>query len=237
LARAAACLAVDPSISFVYGECIDFSDDALPSFSASTEIEFEFEQISGEDFIRSMCQTATNFVPTPTSIVRTSIQHQVGGYSPELPHAGDMEMWLRLAACGNVRSLKTVQACYRRHGSNMSTTSPFGSLPDIVQRYQAISAILRSHAHVFENVESLQQQAKKVLSQNALNSAHHAFDQADIAECKRLLRISSNLAPSSCRSTPYLKLMVKCLLGTSTWQALNRLGSACFSQRPSTNRT
>ena len=39
---------------------------------------------------------------TPSAIVRTSAQHRVGGYRPELPHSGDLEMWLRLAAVGSV---------------------------------------------------------------------------------------------------------------------------------------
>ena len=30
--------------------------------------------------------------------MRTSLQHEIGGYDPLLPHSGDLEMWLRAAA-------------------------------------------------------------------------------------------------------------------------------------------
>ena len=77
--------------------------------------------LTGSEFIRA--SGAHNAVPTPTAIVRTVIQKRLGGYRPELPHAGDMEMWFRLASEGSVGVLGACQAVYRRHGSNMSPDS------------------------------------------------------------------------------------------------------------------
>ena len=48
--------------------------------------------------------------------MRGSVQRAVGGYSPELPHAGDLEMWLRIAAVSDIAYVRRVpQAFYRVH--------------------------------------------------------------------------------------------------------------------------
>ena len=62
----------------------------------------------------------SNLYPSATVVVRTSVQKRLGGYLPELPHAGDLEMWVRFALYSKVAQVKTMQAVYRRHGSNMS---------------------------------------------------------------------------------------------------------------------
>ena len=61
-----------------------------------------------------------NFIGTPAAVVRTSLQKALGGYLPELPHAGDLEMWLRFALASAVSYVRTPQAIYRLHASNMS---------------------------------------------------------------------------------------------------------------------
>ena len=52
-----------------------------------------------------------NIVPTPTAIVRTAMQKQVDGYRFELPHSGDMEMWLRLASKASLACSKHRRPC------------------------------------------------------------------------------------------------------------------------------
>jgi hypothetical protein len=73
-----------------------------------------------------------NHVSTATAIVRTSVQKQLGGYRGELPHAGDLEMWLRFALYSKVAYIPEPQAAYRRHDGNMSLH--YGPVPDLRQR-------------------------------------------------------------------------------------------------------
>ena len=48
--------------------------------------------------------------------MRTSLQKRVGGYDARLPHAADLELWMRLAANADVGFLRGVdQAYYRLH--------------------------------------------------------------------------------------------------------------------------
>ncbi|HEY5410318.1 MAG TPA: hypothetical protein VIJ94_06285, partial [Caulobacteraceae bacterium] len=60
------------------------------------------------------------FIGTATAVARTSLQKALGRYLPELPHAGDLEMWLRFAQAGAITYVRAPQAVYRRHESNMS---------------------------------------------------------------------------------------------------------------------
>ncbi|KIX78669.1 hypothetical protein SF23_05285 [Streptomyces sp. MBRL 10] len=76
-------------------------------------------------------------------VVRTALQRKVGGYDPELPHAGDIEMWMRLAAHADVGYVRGAdQAFYRVHGNNMSTTDFGGQLDDLRQRLVAFTSVL-----------------------------------------------------------------------------------------------
>jgi hypothetical protein len=43
--------------------------------------------------------------------VPATTQKHLGGYRPELPHAGDMEMWLRFAAHGGVGRIHAFREC------------------------------------------------------------------------------------------------------------------------------
>ncbi|GHI12047.1 hypothetical protein Scinn_15100 [Streptomyces virginiae] len=71
------------------------------------------------------------------------LQRKVGGYDPELPHAGDIEMWMRLAAHADVGYVQGAdQAFYRVHGDNMSTTDFGGQLDDLRQRLVAFDSVL-----------------------------------------------------------------------------------------------
>ena len=63
---------------------------------------------------------AENPITSPEVVMRTSLQKSVGGYDARLPHAADMEMWLRLAANADVGFIRGVdQAYYRLHRENM----------------------------------------------------------------------------------------------------------------------
>ena len=72
--------------------------------------------------------------------MRTSVQRQLGLYRPELPHTGDLDIWLRAAAVADVGLLRgAAQACYRVHGANMHETDfglaePQGLLTDLEER-------------------------------------------------------------------------------------------------------
>lgn len=115
--RACDVLDAHPDVVLLYGCVLEFRDfppRVVGSDAASTNLQ------TGQDFIAQCCRDVWNPISTPAAVVRTSAQKAVGGYRPTLPHAGDREMWLRLATRGNVAELRGgVQAFYRLHNHNM----------------------------------------------------------------------------------------------------------------------
>ena len=73
--------------------------------------------------------------------MRTSSLKRVGAFDPRLPHAADMELWLRLAANGEVGFIRGVdQAFYRLHTTNMR--KGFNQLFDLRERLAVYQTVL-----------------------------------------------------------------------------------------------
>lgn len=60
----------------------------------------------------------TNLLLAPSVAVRRQAYETVGGYHPDLQHAADWEMWMRLASHFALWFDPTVRACYRKHGGS-----------------------------------------------------------------------------------------------------------------------
>ena len=128
LARATALMDTEPSVGFVYGFPVHFTGEPPPT---DTKIR-SWTVWSGREWIERRCRRADNCIASPEVVLRTSVQHAIGGYDPELPFSGDLEMWLRAASAGtSVGSTDrrrrttgcTARACSARSTADMSTSS------------------------------------------------------------------------------------------------------------------
>ena len=73
--------------------------------------------------------------------MRTSLLQRVGGFDTRLPHTGDIELWMRLAAYSDVGYVRGAdQAYYRTHEENMSKSRDL--FADLVQRRLAYEVTL-----------------------------------------------------------------------------------------------
>src|SRR5215831_13362910 len=136
LFRAASVFAAHPEVVLTCGQvAVADKNDFIPKISRQGN-KSNYHIMTGQEFILATCANSSeNPVWTPTAVVRTSAQKQVGGYSKTLPHAGDLEMWLRLAHFGSVAVLESYQAVYRRHGLNMHNS--FAGVPNLRQHLLA----------------------------------------------------------------------------------------------------
>jgi hypothetical protein len=147
-------LDANPEVGFTYGKALELHDGQIAEPDAANRSDWRI--LGGLEFIE--LSGAENLVRTPTAVVRTKLQKQLGGYLPELPHSGDMEMWLRFAAHARVGILETYQAVYRRHSENMSLGYTARSwLPDLQQRKRAFDCFFQTCSHVLPNAEQLRQ--------------------------------------------------------------------------------
>jgi glycosyltransferase involved in cell wall biosynthesis len=65
----------------------------------------------------------TNFVPASGTLVRASCHREVGYYDPRLRHAGDWDLWLRLAARFRVGYVAEATYGWRLHEGNMHASA------------------------------------------------------------------------------------------------------------------
>jgi glycosyltransferase involved in cell wall biosynthesis len=169
LRRAADLMDKNPSVGLVYGHAITFRDQ-MPS-SVRTKSS-GYTVWNGAEWIEMMCRSGRNFIVCPEVVMRTSIQHRIGGYTAELPHSGDMEMWLRAAALSDVGYLKGVdQAYYRAHPLSMQRTIHAGLLFDLNGRLEAFKSAFSKEAGQLSDAERLFATARRALSRTAIRHA------------------------------------------------------------------
>jgi glycosyltransferase involved in cell wall biosynthesis len=197
LGRAVRIMERDPSIGMVYGRAIHFYDEhLLPVGRVRSAGTLYYE---GSEWIRRRCYAGTNVITSPEVVVRTSVQRAVGGYRPELPHSGDLEMWLRIAAVSNISYVRAPQAFYRVHGASMQRTQFQGNLVDMVERRAAFRSFLRPYSDEPGHWQQLQQDADRALAKEALWDACRLYDhgRAEEERVQSLVQFAMNTWPQA----------------------------------------
>jgi glycosyltransferase involved in cell wall biosynthesis len=176
LVRAAALLDAHPEAGFAYGRPLRFTHGGpLP---AARMRDFGQVVYPGQWWLERRFREGTGCITSPEVVVRTSLQRQVGGYDPKLPHAGDIEMWMRLAAHADVGYVSGAdQAYYRVHGNNMSTVDFGGQLDDLRQRKLAYDAVLDKCGDRLADPQRLALTVHTRLARFALRRAYRAYDR------------------------------------------------------------
>jgi glycosyltransferase involved in cell wall biosynthesis len=153
VARAVAVLDAAPDVGLAWGA----------TAGAPRSLDTVARFVDGADFVEALAHG--NLVAQSTAFVRTAVQKRLGLYRPELPHAGDLEMWLRFALDGRIAFIPEPQAEHRLHDANMSRGYDFAadllqciasfrphfaavrrSFPDGAQREARVRAILADRA-------------------------------------------------------------------------------------------
>ncbi|MFJ3923360.1 glycosyltransferase family 2 protein [Streptomyces sp. NPDC090022] len=176
LARAATLLDAHPEAGFAYGRPLRFQHGGpLPAARTRSTGSVVYP---GRWWLERRFREGTGCITSPEVVVRTSLQRKVGGYDPNLPHAGDIEMWMRLAAHADVGYVRGAdQAFYRVHGNNMSTTDFGGQLDDLRQRLVAFDSVLDKCAGLLPEADRLSVAARTRLARYALRRAYRAYDR------------------------------------------------------------
>jgi GT2 family glycosyltransferase len=216
LMRTVSFMAGRPSVTLAFGQAIVCNDQSDVPQVSPAPTEAEWEMVPGRVFIKR--SGARNCVPTPAAVVRTAVQKRVGGYRPDLPHAGDMEMWLRLAAHGDVGITQAFHAVYRRHSENMSLkyTKSYW-LPDVEQRRAALSCFFLTAGLGAPEWDLLRRDAFRLLAQETVNFANAAFISGDLATSRQLSDFAVQLSPNVHTCGAWVKMVGKRTLGVAKW--------------------
>jgi glycosyltransferase involved in cell wall biosynthesis len=174
LARAAQLLDAHPEVGLVYGGAVLFQDGTeLPD--ARTPERPKWEIRPGRDWIRARCRAAESAIVSPEVVVRASLQRAVGGYRAELPHTGDLEMWLRFACRSDVGRLPDAdQAYHRRHEQSMQRRDFASFVHQTLQRKAAFDLFFAGHGRTIQRARPLHLMAHRTLAYTAMVRAAKA---------------------------------------------------------------
>jgi Glycosyl transferase family 2 len=214
LARATAVLESEPSVGFVYGFPVEFMD-VLPPVPARVR---NWTVWSGHEWIGRLCRTGKNCIFNPEVVMRTSVQHAIGGYDPELPHSGDLEMWLRAASVSDVARVNgAAQGYYRVHNRSMQRTSYAGMALDLEGRLAAFEKVLVGNGDRLRRRDELLTTTKRALAAFAVAHARSAYDRghAEAEEIDACLAFAANTWPAICRTRRWRALVRRTERGPS----------------------
>jgi glycosyltransferase involved in cell wall biosynthesis len=159
-----------------------------------------------------------NPIATPTAVVRTELQRAVGPYAPELPHTGDMEMWMRFAVNSEIAVTRFVQAYKRLHTGNMGKN--YLALRDLRERLKAIEYAFARDSQTYARHGLSQDYVRRTMADEALWVANGFIDVADRGAARDCLKFASELRPAIVKSTAWRKTRLKLRLGPRLWEEL-----------------
>jgi GT2 family glycosyltransferase len=217
LSRATALLDAEPSVGFVYGHPVVFADDPPP---APTGIR-DWTVWTGEEWIERRCEKGENCIMNPEVVMRTSVQHAIGGYDPALPHSGDLEMWMRAAAMADVGRVNGPgQGYYRVHEMSMQRTVNAGHLADLRGRRDAFAKVLVGPDARVADGARLFATARRSLAFAALGYARLAYEhgRAELEPINEYLAFAEETWPEARHSRQWSAVARRACLSAARLQ-------------------
>jgi len=207
LAKATQLMDGNPEVALCYGKEIQFtSDRPLPEVPETAGGD-RGEIRTSHEFLKYACERGGNFIPTASAVVRTSVQKELGGYRKELPHSGDLEMWLRFGAMASVGVLKDYQAYSRMHANNMRLQYP--GVKDYEQVKAAFDTVFQEYGQLIDDRESLKSTAYGKIAERAFWAASNLYDGNKPDDCQALLSFAQSMWPEISRCNYWLKFQLK----------------------------
>jgi glycosyltransferase involved in cell wall biosynthesis len=196
LRRATALLEAHPAVGFVYGGTVRFrSGEQLPDPEAFPRAP-RSEILTGRQWLTILCRAGRNCIASPEVVVRTELQRRLGGYREELPHSGDLEMWMRFAAHADVGIFRDVIHAYvRDHDRNMQRTRFNTQLSRLTQRKAAFDHAFAHYGERIDPTGRLQRAADRSVRADALWWVVHGLVRRDLApgEVRGLFRLGAGV--------------------------------------------
>jgi glycosyltransferase involved in cell wall biosynthesis len=231
LRRARDLLDANPGVGFVYGHPLWVMPGAsLPTVRTNVR---GWSVWPGQWWLERRFRDAENPITSPEVVVRTSLQKRVGGYDARLPHAADMEMWMRLAANADVGFVRGAdQAYYRLHEENMRKS--FSELMDLRQRRLVFEVALDRYGDRLQDARRSSDLVLRKIAQMAVWTAGHAYDRGGTRETSvdELLAFAVDCWPEVRRLPLYRTLQLRTSIGPRAMLPLEPfIHSALFTRK------
>jgi GT2 family glycosyltransferase len=218
LRRAVRVMDAHPEVGFTYGRAVEFQtgDPCLPWSPDADRCDYRIDPY--REFVARACECGQTGIASPTVLVRNRLHREVGGYLEELPHSGDTELWLRLAARAAVGILDADQAYRRWHRANM--THEYSPVERLQEQAAAFDRHFATHGVPARDLPPLRHALDRALANSAFWVAYHAFERGDVALCRTSLRYAVETDPSVRSRPEWSRLRWKMRVGPLAWSAL-----------------
>lgn len=214
LARATRLMESHPGVGLVYGADIPFR--GTPPVGQARTTSGPPRLYSYREFLAAACRLGHTGIQAPTALVRTSVHRRIGDYLPDLPHAGDTEIWLRMAADSMVAQLDADQAFRRLHAASLSLRS--SPLQRLDEQRRAFEIHFQRQAPLTADLEALQSVVNRTIAEAAVWSASRVFDQGDTPGCDAFLAWAAATSPGIDSWPAWRRLQWKRRLGATAWR-------------------
>lgn len=172
LSNSTALLHANPQVGLVYGFTRSFSAEPPPARVTARS----WSIWSGHEWLRLLCERASNPIATPEVVMRTKTMRDLVGYDPRLPHAADFLLWLRAATRGSIGRVNGVDlAYYRVHGQNMHMEQYPGALHDLTERKRSFDILFDEDGDRVPDAVRLRAAASRGVAREALIVACQAY--------------------------------------------------------------
>ncbi|MGC2062960.1 MAG: glycosyltransferase, partial [Thermodesulfovibrionales bacterium] len=171
---------------------------------------------SRRDYIENgvpVFQRQLSYLPFGASIfigavlARRECYDRLGGFSSDLPHCNDSEMWMRMALFYDVACIGTPLVKYRVHPTSTSTSwGDYNTLPYLKEHYLIAEMVFAKHSDRIPQAESLKHQVSRAFAERALQLAHGNLAGRDFATGKMVLKEAIHMSPAIIKDAAFWKI-------------------------------
>lgn len=221
LARATTLMDARPDVVLTYGTALMLHDDAA-ELGVGDPHDPEFAVVPGWLFLRRMFDYG-NSVPSPCAVMRTSIQHRIGGYDPQFKHTSDVDMWMRAAAVGSVGAVNAVQGLYRWHAANMSAAYQLRPIGDRAEVLATCERFVKFHADEFPESRDWLKDLRRRFGNEAMLIAGGRTLVPDDNSWRDILKFAKTCRNDYWKSRPWWRYLSARFVGRPAATAARRL--------------
>jgi glycosyltransferase involved in cell wall biosynthesis len=212
-ARAVQVMNSHPEVGMTYGMAVVISNDYAPDKVDDIQLP-NHRILSGPEFLKRTCGHGI-CLASPSALVRTSIQKQVGGYNSSFPHSCDLEMWMRIATRSSIAVVDAPQAFYRWHGQNMSTRFIYRPTSDLQDQLATAIHVYKNWGPDIPEFPHWIERMKLKFADQACWMAGLAVERTDRAGMEDCIAFAAQNNPNLWRSKAWWRYRAKRILGGS----------------------
>jgi len=222
LSRATRAMDAHPGVGLAYGRDITFRHTP-PLEQAQGGRHCPHRIMGYGEFLAGACRTGHTSIQAPTAIVRTTLHHRIGGYLPELPHSGDTEIWLRMAAHSDVCALDADQAFRRLHAINMSLD--YSPVRRIEAQKRAFDIHFAEYRATRPEIAAAEPVLNRTIAESAFWAGAVAFDAGDLRTCEEFLALAAATCPEIESWAPWRRMRWKRRVGRTAFRLIEPLAA------------